>query len=48
MLERQQKELFDENSSEPNKNILFAWYNPEIKKPELIWLNKPIKLGGLN
>ncbi len=45
MLNRQRKEL-RETKETTNKNLLFAWYNPLIKKPELIWLNqvKPIKL----
>jgi hypothetical protein len=31
-----------------NKNLLFAWFNPRMNKPELIWLNQKekIKLGG--
>jgi hypothetical protein len=31
------------------QNLLFAWYNPKIEEPELIWLNQPnkIKLGGV-
>jgi hypothetical protein len=46
MLNRQRKALRETNEI-TNKNLLFAWFNPLIKKPELIWLNQPneIKLG---
>jgi hypothetical protein len=49
MLQRQQKEFREEYSSKPKKNLLFAWYNTEINKPELIWLHqeKPVILGGI-
>ena len=26
------------------ENLLFAWYNLETKKPELIWLNKKAEI----
>ena len=46
MLNRQRKELVDSKET-TNKNLLFAWFNPLMKKPELIWLNQTneIKLG---
>jgi hypothetical protein len=46
MLNRQQKAL-RETIESTNKNLLFAWFNPLMKKPELIWLNQTskIKLG---
>lgn len=46
MLIRQQKEFNQIKSINSNKNLLFAWFNPYIKEPELIWLNqrKPISL----
>ncbi len=49
MLIRQQREFLKVDSKESHKNLLFAWYNPIIEKPELIWLNQkePIKLGGI-
>ena len=37
-----QKELKVEISSA--KNLLFAWFNPLIEEPELIWLNKKEKI----
>jgi hypothetical protein len=37
-----QKELKYEISSA--KNLLFAWFNPLIEEPELIWLNKKEKI----
>ncbi len=45
MLNRQRIELL--KSRESSKNLLFAWFNPLMKKPELIWLNQTneIKLG---
>jgi hypothetical protein len=48
MLNRQRKALRATNEI-TNKNLLFAWFNPLMKKPELIWLNQPneIKLGGV-
>jgi hypothetical protein len=47
VLKKHQKEFEKEINS--SKNLLFAWYNPLIKKPELIWLDQeePIKLGGI-
>jgi hypothetical protein len=47
VLKKHQKEFRKEVNS--SKNLLFAWFNPLIKKPELIWLNQPneIKLGGV-
>jgi hypothetical protein len=49
MLNRQRKEL-RETKETTNKNLLFAWFNPLINKPELIWLNQkePIKLQTIN
>ena len=46
MLIRQQREFNQIKSINSNKNLLFAWFNPHINKPELIWLNqkKPISL----
>jgi hypothetical protein len=45
LLENQRQEIKDSKKS--HKTILFAWFNPLIEKPELIWLNQPneIKLG---
>ena len=43
MLNRQRNELLKSRESS-NKNLLFAWYNPKIKKPELIWLNKKAEI----
>jgi hypothetical protein len=47
VLKKHQKEFRKEMNS--SKNLLFAWFNPLIKKPELIWLNQPneIKLGSV-
>lgn len=49
MLNRQQKELKKVDLNESNKRLLFGWYNPKLKAPELIWLNQkePIKLKGI-
>ena len=46
MLERQRKEIKNPKY-DSHKNLLFAWYNPNTEKPELIWLNQTneIKLG---
>jgi hypothetical protein len=46
MLERQRQEI-KSSQDETHKNILFAWYNTLINKPELFWLNRnqPISLG---
>ena len=46
-LVEQQKEL-KELKELMSLNLLFAWYNPLINKPELIWLNQKEKivLGG--
>ena len=46
VLNKHQKEFLKETNS--SKNLLFAWYNPLINKPELIWLNQKEKivLGG--
>jgi hypothetical protein len=38
VLNKHQKELHKETNS--SKNLLFAWYNPSIKKPELVWLDE--------
>ena len=38
VLNKHQKEFLKETNS--SKNLLFAWYNPLINKPELIWLNQ--------
>ena len=43
MLNRQRNELLKSRESS-NKNLLFAWYNPKIKKPELIWLYKKAEI----
>lgn len=42
-----QNELKDEKALK-STNLLFAWFNPLINKPELIWLNQKdrIKLGS--
>jgi hypothetical protein len=47
VLKKHQKEFRKEVNS--SKNLLFAWFNPLIKNPELIWLNQPneIKLGSV-
>jgi len=44
MLNRQRNELL-KSSVSSNKNLLFAWYNPRIKKPELIWLNQKAEIA---
>lgn len=44
MLNRQRNEILKSRESS-NKNLLFAWYNPEIKKPELIWLNQKAEIA---
>jgi hypothetical protein len=46
MLIRQQREFNLIKSIDSHKNLLFAWFNPFIKEPELIWLNQrePIAL----
>lgn len=43
MLNRQRNELLKSRESS-NKNLLFAWYNTRIKKPELIWLNQKAEI----
>jgi hypothetical protein len=40
MLIRQQKEFKKIKSTDSHKNLLFAWFNPFIDKPELLWLNQ--------
>ena len=47
VLNEHQKEFSREKNS--SKNLLFAWFNPLINKPELVWLGKKklIKLEGL-
>jgi hypothetical protein len=46
VLRKHQKEFRKEKNS--SKNLLFAWFNPLINKPELFWLDqeKEIKLKG--
>jgi hypothetical protein len=45
MLIRQQKEFLKVNSKESHKNLLFAWFNPLIGEPELIWLNQKAEIS---
>jgi hypothetical protein len=47
VLKKHQKEFRKEVNS--SKNLLFAWFNPLINNPKLIWLNQPneIKLGSV-
>ena len=46
MLQRQQSE-YRANSSKNVQNLMFAWYNTELKEPEYFWFNEddPITLG---